>query len=112
MPFFWDMPLSWVTTFITAGVGFLPVLLAGGLMVSPSSRSSPAREVLQYEEGVLRWEDEQARRGCGGMCWMLDWEYFWGDDLLDKKRGVRYDVSVSMILGTLGQADFHISGWS
>jgi hypothetical protein len=32
---------------------------------------------------------------------MSDWEYFWGDNLLDKKRGVRYDVSVSMVLGIL-----------
>jgi hypothetical protein len=70
-------------------------------MASPSSRPSPAREALQYEEGVLRWEVEQARWGHGGMCWMLDWEYFWGDGLLDKKMGVRYDASISMVLRTL-----------
>jgi hypothetical protein len=93
MPFFWEMPKSWLSTFVAAGVGFLPTLFAGALsMASPSSRSSPLKDALRYEEGVQRWEDEQARRGHAGMCWLYDWEYEWGNDLLDK-RGVRYDVS-------------------
>ncbi len=41
---------------------------------------------------------EQERRGQGGMFWMLDWEYYWGEQLLDKK-GVRHDVSVPNLLG-------------
>lgn len=93
MPFLWDMPSSWVTTFLVAGLGFLPVLFSGLIMVSPSSRFSREKLVLLYQEGLLRWEDEQARRGHGGMCWLLDWEYEWGDNLLDKK-GVRHDVSL------------------
>jgi hypothetical protein len=43
------------------------------------------KEALQHDKGMLRWEDEQARRGHGDMCWLLDWECEWGDDLLDKK---------------------------
>ncbi|KAE9382201.1 hypothetical protein N431DRAFT_425648 [Stipitochalara longipes BDJ] len=83
MAFIWAMPESWLTTFVAAGVGFLPVLFAGLTMASPSRRSSPMKEALQYEEGARRWEDEQARRGHGGMLWLLDWEYEWGDRLID-----------------------------
>lgn len=43
------------------------------------------KDALQRDEGILRREDEQVRRGHGGMCWLFDWEYEQGDDLLDKK---------------------------
>jgi hypothetical protein len=54
-------------------------------MASPSSPFSLMKEALQHDEVMLRWEDEQGRRCHGGMGRWLDWEYEWGDDLLDKK---------------------------
>ncbi len=98
MPFVWSMPVSWVTTFVTAGLCFLPALFGSLTLASPRSRSSPLKEAIQYEEGCLQWMSEQERRGQGGMFWMLDWEYYWGEQLLDKK-GVRHDVSVPNLLG-------------
>ena len=96
MPFVWSMPLSWVTTFVTAGICFLPALLGGMTLASPRARSSPDKEALQREEGLFRWESEQERRGQGGMLWLLDWEYYWGENLLDRK-GVRHDVSAQFL---------------
>jgi hypothetical protein len=109
MGFYWEMPVSWTTTFLAAGLGFLPVLFAGLNMASPSCRSSPEKLAVQFEEGLHRWEDEQARRGHGGMDWMADREYSWGDNLLDR-RGVRYNVSVPGLVRTLSQADNRHSG--
>jgi len=109
MTFIWDMPLSWTTTFVAAGLGFLPILFAGLSMASPSSRLSPEKLAVLHEEGLFRWEEEQARRGHGGMAWELDWEYYWGDGLLDR-QGVRYNVSVPVLPGTLTKADHPNSG--